>query len=67
MADIALAVIGGTGVYRLADLQDVETRVLDTRFGAPSAICWVLPCSSRMPNCSVIRVIWVVLLAMSVR
>src|SRR5690554_1453590 len=36
MADIALAVIGGTGVYRLADLQDVETRVLDTRFGAPS-------------------------------
>ncbi len=36
MADIALAVIGGTGVYRLADLQDVETRTLDTRFGAPS-------------------------------
>ncbi len=36
MADLALAVIGGTGVYRLADLQDVETRELDTRFGAPS-------------------------------
>jgi 5'-methylthioinosine phosphorylase len=36
MADIALAVIGGTGVYKLADLQDVETRELDTRFGAPS-------------------------------
>ncbi|MEL1264873.1 S-methyl-5'-thioinosine phosphorylase [Pseudoxanthomonas putridarboris] len=34
--DIALAVIGGTGVYRLADLQDVETRDLDTRFGKPS-------------------------------
>jgi 5'-methylthioinosine phosphorylase len=36
MADLALAVIGGTGVYKLADLQDVETRELDTRFGAPS-------------------------------
>ena len=36
MADLALAVIGGTGVYRLADLQDVETRELETRFGAPS-------------------------------
>jgi 5'-methylthioinosine phosphorylase len=36
MADIALAVIGGTGVYRLADLQDVETHALDTRFGQPS-------------------------------
>ena len=36
MADLALAVIGGTGVYRLDDLQDVETRELDTRFGAPS-------------------------------
>lgn len=36
MADIALAVIGGTGVYRLADLQDVETKELHTRFGAPS-------------------------------
>ncbi|WP_394696898.1 S-methyl-5'-thioinosine phosphorylase [Pseudoxanthomonas japonensis] len=36
MADLALAVIGGTGVYKLADLQDVETRELETRFGAPS-------------------------------
>ena len=36
MSDIALAVIGGTGVYKLADLQDVEARELDTRFGAPS-------------------------------
>lgn len=36
VADIALAVIGGTGVYKLADLQDVETRDLDTRFGRPS-------------------------------
>jgi 5'-methylthioinosine phosphorylase len=33
---IALAVIGGTGLYRLADLRDVETAQPDTRFGAPS-------------------------------
>jgi len=36
MDDIALAVIGGTGVYKLADLQEVQARELDTRFGAPS-------------------------------
>ncbi len=36
MNRIALAVIGGTGVYRLADLQDVDTRAVDTRFGKPS-------------------------------
>ena len=36
MGDIALAVIGGTGVYKLADLQDVQAHDLDTRFGAPS-------------------------------
>ena len=36
MGAIALAVIGGTGVYRLADLQDVDTREVDTRFGKPS-------------------------------
>lgn len=36
MNQIALAVIGGTGVYRLADLQDVDTREVDTRFGKPS-------------------------------
>ena len=35
-ASIDLAVIGGTGVYRLAALADVETRWLETRFGAPS-------------------------------
>jgi len=34
--DIALAIIGGTGVYRLASLDDVDTREVDTRFGAPS-------------------------------
>lgn len=33
---IALAVIGGTGVYKLANLQDVDTREVDTGFGKPS-------------------------------
>jgi 5'-methylthioinosine phosphorylase len=33
---IDLAIIGGTGVYRLAALADVETREVDTRYGAPS-------------------------------
>ncbi len=36
MGDIALAVIGGTGVYKLAELQDVESREVSTRFGSPS-------------------------------
>ncbi|HYM87264.1 MAG TPA: S-methyl-5'-thioinosine phosphorylase [Pseudoxanthomonas sp.] len=36
MNGIALAVIGGTGVYKLARLQDVDTREVDTRFGKPS-------------------------------
>lgn len=36
MGDIALAVIGGTGVYKLADLQHVQAYDVDTRFGAPS-------------------------------
>ncbi len=36
MEAIALAVIGGTGVYKLADLRDVDTREVDTRFGKPS-------------------------------
>ena len=36
MNRIALAVIGGTGVYRLADLEDVDTREVETRFGKPS-------------------------------
>ena len=34
--DIALAVIGGTGVYRLAALEDVEARHFDTPYGTPS-------------------------------
>lgn len=33
---LALAVIGGTGVYRLAALQDIETHDLDTPYGKPS-------------------------------
>jgi 5'-methylthioinosine phosphorylase len=33
---IDLAVIGGTGVYQLATLDDVETRHVDTPYGAPS-------------------------------
>lgn len=36
MSEIRLAVIGGTGVYKLARLDDVETREVATRFGAPS-------------------------------
>jgi len=34
--ELALAVIGGTGVYRLAALEDVETRHFDTPWGVPS-------------------------------
>ncbi|QSQ36050.1 S-methyl-5'-thioinosine phosphorylase [Xanthomonas translucens pv. translucens] len=36
MDNIALAVIGGTGVYKLAQLDDVETREVDTHYGSPS-------------------------------
>jgi 5'-methylthioinosine phosphorylase len=35
-AGIDLAIIGGTGVYALADLADVETVEPQTRYGAPS-------------------------------
>lgn len=34
--DIALAIIGGTGLYRLAELQDIETHQPVTRYGALS-------------------------------
>jgi 5'-methylthioinosine phosphorylase len=34
--DIALGVIGGTGVYRLAALEDVEAHLPETRYGFPS-------------------------------
>lgn len=33
---IDLAVIGGTGLYRLAELEDVQSQQPDTRYGAPS-------------------------------
>lgn len=33
---IALAVIGGTGVYKLADLADVQAHEIDTPYGKPS-------------------------------
>src|SRR6218665_2372033 len=33
---ISLALIGGTGVYKLAQLDDGESREVETRFGAPS-------------------------------
>ncbi|GGZ61417.1 putative S-methyl-5'-thioinosine phosphorylase [Lysobacter xinjiangensis] len=36
MSDIELAVIGGTGLYKLAELQDVQTLEPDTRFGRAS-------------------------------
>ena len=35
-ADLALAVIGGTGVYRIAELEDVESHLPETRYGFPS-------------------------------
>ena len=35
-SDIALAVIGGTGLYKLAALEQVETLAGDTVYGAPS-------------------------------
>ena len=36
MSDIALGVIGGTGLYKLADLHDVQSHEPDTRFGRAS-------------------------------
>ena len=33
---VALAVIGGTGIYKLASLEDVEAHTPDTRVGTPS-------------------------------
>lgn len=36
MTDIALAIIGGTGLYKLADLQDVTSHEPRTRYGMPS-------------------------------
>ncbi|WP_447786220.1 S-methyl-5'-thioinosine phosphorylase [Stenotrophomonas bentonitica] len=36
MDPIALAVIGGTGVYKLAQLDDVSSHAVETRYGTPS-------------------------------
>ncbi len=37
MADeIGIAVIGGSGLYRMPDLTDTESRMIETPFGAPS-------------------------------
>jgi 5'-methylthioadenosine phosphorylase len=36
MSAVGLAVIGGSGLYDMADLQEVETVTLDTPFGSPS-------------------------------
>ena len=36
MSSIELAIIGGTGLYKLAELQDVETHQPVTHYGAPS-------------------------------
>lgn len=36
MSDIALAIIGGTGLYKLAALENIESHRPDTRYGAPS-------------------------------
>jgi 5'-methylthioinosine phosphorylase len=36
MTDIDLAIIGGTGVYALAELSDIRSELPETRFGLPS-------------------------------
>jgi 5'-methylthioinosine phosphorylase len=36
MSDIAIAIIGGTGLYQIAALENVETRECDTVYGKPS-------------------------------
>ena len=37
MADAHIGIIGGSGLYDMAELTDRETRVVDTPFGEPSA------------------------------
>ena len=37
MSDIELAIIGGTGLYQIAALENVESREFDTVYGKPSA------------------------------
>ena len=38
MADAAIGVIGGTGLYRMDGLEDVEEGAVDTPFGSPSDV-----------------------------
>jgi len=35
-SDVSLAIIGGTGLYALAGLDDIQTYTPDTRYGSPS-------------------------------
>jgi len=35
--EIRIGVIGGSGLYQMPDIRDVETRYIETPFGAPSA------------------------------
>ncbi len=37
MSEVNIGVIGGSGLYEMAELGDVEERALDTPYGAPSA------------------------------
>lgn len=37
MAEVRIGVIGGSGVYSMPELTEVEERVIDTPFGSPSA------------------------------
>ena len=37
VSDASIGVIGGSGLYEMAELSDVEERALDTPYGAPSA------------------------------
>ena len=37
MSDADIGVIGGSGLYEMAELSDVQERALDTPYGAPSA------------------------------
>lgn len=37
MSDAKIGVIGGSGLYEMAELSDLEERALDTPYGAPSA------------------------------
>ncbi len=37
MSDVKIGIIGGSGLYEIAELSEVEERALDTPYGAPSA------------------------------